>query len=58
MVYTGNGSVECAVKKLPGANFKFIFSVNFWSILEAVTLDKRPPYCITNEQCIPHTNLY
>jgi hypothetical protein len=42
MVYTGNGSVECAVKKCPGTNFKFIFSVNFWSILEAVTLDKRP----------------
>jgi hypothetical protein len=36
MVSTGNGSVECA-----GAYFKFICSVNFWSILDAGTLDKR-----------------
>ena len=42
MVSTGNGNVECAVKKSAGANFKFICSVNFWSILDAGTLDKRP----------------
>jgi len=36
MVSTGDGSVECA-----GTNFKFICSVNFWSILDAGTQDKR-----------------
>lgn len=41
MVSTGNGTVECAVKKCAGANFKFICTVNFWSILDAGTLDKR-----------------
>jgi len=29
MVSTGNGTVECAVKKCAGANFKFICTVNF-----------------------------
>ena len=29
MVSSGNGTVECAVKKCAGANFKFICTVKF-----------------------------